>query len=865
MAVNYDPIPQTGGITSKAENGAPGRRSGNSNQALPPPGEDSATADGRGLIPSWAGGDEDELENAAQDDAEDAGDNDDDGEGGYFDQKPTNEEFLQMVREASQQSAFYSNQVNKRAWERAYMAYRQQHFIGSKYSKNEFKNRSRLFIPKTRSAVRKDIAAVSASLFSTIDTIAVEPGNEADQQQRGGAAVLKELVNYRTDRSNGKAAMPWFLTALGARQTSLFTGFCVSKQSWKLELRRKGEETFTDDEDGGAEKVRDVWVPHIDRPDCQLIPPENCTIDPACDWTNPAQDSAYFIIRWPMRLDEIKRRQNDPRRPWNKDITDQELRSCGEGMRAEASAVRRSRDQGLDRYDEGQTGQNFDIIWVWESFIRTAGNDWTFFSAGEKFMLTEPALVEDVYPEQDGERPITLGYGNFEAFCVFPQAAVESWQMLQQEANDVRNLTLDAFKQNVMPVTKVVRGRQIDLDQIRRRGEGGSIMVGKADDVTWERPPDVPQAAQTIRQLLDTEFDDLAGQQNYGSVQTNNALGQTLGGLKLAAGAANAVQELDIRVWNETWAERVLAQIVKLEQYYESDQIVLGLCGEKAQLFQKHGVNEITDELLENSVTVRVSIGLGSGDPQQRLAKFVSAGQAAMPFVQLDPRFKSGELTIDGEAVLAETFGGVGYRDGGKRFIKKGAPQNNPMLQPEVDDKIASAGLKKAQAKKAIMDALSNAAKVGIALKDQELQQAAQLFGFHLDHVEQVGRATEMGHGHGLALAAAKNAAQGLNPDGTPMQPPGAAGAPGEGGGPPQAGAAPAAPQGDVGQGNTGLSPEDLSRQGVPAADAGQQQAQDAAAQQQATEKALKPKSRKVTITGRGADGRANQFHVEEA
>jgi hypothetical protein len=62
---------------------------------------------------------------------------------------------------------------------------------------------------------------------------------------------------------------------------------------------------------------------------------------------------------------------------------------------------------------------------------------------------------------------------------------------------------------------------------------------------------------------------------------------------------------------------------------YESDPIMLGICGDKAKLLQKHGISEISDELLENSVTIRVNVGLGAGDPQQRLAKFQSAVQVA--------------------------------------------------------------------------------------------------------------------------------------------------------------------------------------------------------------------------------------------
>jgi hypothetical protein len=52
---------------------------------------------------------------------------------------------------------------------------------------------------------------------------------------------------------------------------------------------------------------------------------------------------------------------------------------------------------------------------------------------------------------------------------------------------------LDATKQNVMPITKVRRGRQIDLDQVKRRAPRAPRSWSDKDDVTWENPPQVPQ------------------------------------------------------------------------------------------------------------------------------------------------------------------------------------------------------------------------------------------------------------------------------------------------------------------------------------------------------------------------------------
>jgi hypothetical protein len=698
-----------------------------------------------------------------------------------FDEKPSDADFLRMVREADTQALHYVNQVNRASWERSYHAYHQEHFSQSKYKSSDYKNRSRFFIPKTRTAMRKDMAATAASLFGSIDAVNCMAGNEADPIQRASAAVLKELVNYRTDRASGKASMAWFHTAMGARQTSLLTGICMSKQYWKLELKRAGTEDY-DDEEAGEKLTRDVFEPDIDRPECDLMPPENFTIDPAADWRNPAQDAAYVTLKYPMRIDEIRRKQRDPRNPWN-ELPESVLKTGDEGQQMQMQSIRRAREQGLDRFDESQTARTFGIYWVWENFIRVAGEDWCFFSIGDKALLTDPKPVAEVYPEQGGERPLVMGYGALEAFRIFPMSNVESWRMLQQESNDIRNLSLDALKQNIMPVTKVVRGKNVDLEQLKRRGQGSAVMVQDKDDVTWEQTPTFPQQVVAMTQKLDIEFDDLSGQQNYGTVQDNNALGKTLGGLKLAAGAANAVQEFDIRIWIETWVEPVLSQIVKLEQFYESDQTVLELCGERAKLFQKFGIDQITDEMLEQSIAVRVNAGLGAGDPQQRLAKFQSAVQVAMPLLQLSPDFAAQKVVMDWEAVMEEVFGAAGYRDGGKRFVKKGEGQQpNPTMQPQIDKLKSETEKNKALAKKAILDALSNAAKVGIAIEDLELDKAIGLFDLHHRHVDQIGQALDKGFQHAHDLNDRRNAAAGLNPDGSPMQPPEGASPTGGGG-----------------------------------------------------------------------------------
>src|ERR1043166_9237221 len=167
-------------------------------------------------------------------------------------------DYLHLITIAEQQANLYVQQVNRRAWSRSYRAFHNEHFAGSKYGHRDWANRSKIFRPKTRSAVRKDDASVAASLFGTVDAITCSAGDEADPGQRAAAALMQELINYRTDRTSGRAAIPWFLTAMGARQDAQIAGICASKQYWKLELRKSQDE------------LGPVYVPDVDRPDIRF-------------------------------------------------------------------------------------------------------------------------------------------------------------------------------------------------------------------------------------------------------------------------------------------------------------------------------------------------------------------------------------------------------------------------------------------------------------------------------------------------------------------------------------------------------------------------------------------------------------------
>jgi hypothetical protein len=666
-------------------------------------------------------------------------------------------DYLKLMREARQRGQTYYSENLQGPIDTNYRAFRNKHFAGSKYWSTDYSNRSKLFRPKTRSAVRKANAGAISALFSSTDAVKCSAGDDSNPLQVANAALTQELFNYRTDRTSGQAAIPWFRICGGAHQDALLQSACISKQYWKLELRPMGQEPDIDEmtgepllDEAGAPKMVEVYRPFIDRPDVMLFPLENIIIDPAANWLSPIQSAAFFMAKVPMSIDEVMQMQHHPLNPW-KPLTEAQLRSGGAVSDFAGTNARRQRE-GNDRLDNRFTGtRSFEIVWVYEVFIRWRGEDICFWAAGDQHYLTDPKPVHEVYPEQGGERPYTFGVINLESHRLFPMSPVESWQQGQVEINDFANLTLDVAKLSVAPVTKVKRGQNVDLGALSRRGPQSQILVNNVDDVTWDKAPGPDAAVFQIQNQLSVDFDDQAGQFNSGSVQTNRSLNETVGGLRLISGAANAVSEFDLRVWIETWTEPTIGQIVKLLQYYEDDQTILALCGGRAKLFEKFGISEINDALMQAQVKVRVDAGVGNADPEQKLAKLQTGLNILMPLFAGSPQVASGELTVDLKAIADEVFGLCGQRDGADKFIKTGAPKGPPptaglemaKLQSEIDKNQATA-------KATIMSGLAQIAKADLGDKKLEAEQANALIDAHL-------RAVDMGHQHGRALA---NAAQ---------------------------------------------------------------------------------------------------------
>ncbi len=585
-------------------------------------------------------------------------------------------DWLQIAKDSFSSSSSYFDANYRKTMERNIALFQSRHPSGSKYNSDAFKKRSRLFRPKTKSVVRKNEAAAAAAFFANVDVVSIEPENDNDPAQVASAALMSEIINYRLQKT-----IPWYLLLIGALQEAQVISIVASYQYWNYkEKPTQSYEALTDDMgqpmvDAQGQPYYQVTEGHKvlkDEPCIELIPIENARFDPGANWTDVVGTSPYFIRMVPMYVDDVrqmmKTADSKTGRPKWKEYSEDVIRTA----MVDYDTIRQQRnDKKEDPLAQNDAPMKaFEIVWCHENFVRLGGEEVVYWTLGTQHMLTDPVPLEEAYFH--GERPIVIGCAVLEAHKPMPDSLVSIGSELQKEANDITNQRMDNVRLVLNKRWIVKRNQQVDIESLMRNTAGGVTMVNDPDqDVKEINFPDVTSSAYQEQDRLNLDFDELTGNFSQGSVQTNRQLNETVGGMQLAAGGANQMTEYLLRTFVETWVEKVLRQLVKLEQAYETDEVILGLAGDKAQLQQKYGIDQITDDLLNQSLTTTVNVGMGATDPHQKLSKFSFALQTYSQAVTNIP-------DADPEAIRREVFGLAGYKDG-SRFFKP--PEDPKMMQ----------------------------------------------------------------------------------------------------------------------------------------------------------------------------------------
>lgn len=622
--------------------------------------------------------------------------------------------WLRRARAAYRDSTDYLDQSIRSSWERSLNHFRNQHGPGSKYYAPEYAKRSKTFRPKTRAAIRNHEATIAQALFSTRDLLSITPQDEDNPESALSAKIHQALVQYRLEHS-----IPWFLTAIGAYQDTHNYGVCISRQHWAYrtvehksyepEVDENGDHVY--DEEGNLLGYENIDKEVIeDRPRIDLIAPDNFRFDQNADWRNPIEDSPFLIELIPMYAIDVRQAARTPAHdgaPQWIEYTLAQICSAG-ARRQENDSTRRARE-GENRADtaDNTSVREHKLVWVHRNIIRDdRGVDMVFYTLGENLLLSDPVPLKQETPLG---RDYAIGMAVVETHRNYPAGTNELGAPLQEEINDVANQRSDNVKLVLNKRYFYKRQKQgaLDIGALMRNVPGGAVACDDPNtDVKVIDTNDVTGSSYQENDRLNIELDELLGTFSQASVQNSRNMNETVGGMSLASQSANGVQELTIRTFIETWVEPVLRHLVKLEAKYETDSTVLALAGKKANMGLKYGVSEVTDELLDQSLVVKVNVGMGSTNPAQKIQKLQLALNMAAQLPTISQRLNEDEIA-------KEVFGYAGYNDGA-RFLVPADQVEAPEPQPDPNVVVAEI---RAQVERERMQAQGEKEAMALALE----------------------------------------------------------------------------------------------------------------------------------------------------
>lgn len=598
---------------------------------------------------------------------------------------------IDRARQIYQASTNYldSNLTNK--WEENLAHFNNEHSSSSRFSRSNYK-RSRVFRPKTRANIKNQEANMAAAAFSTKELVDIQPKVKSNPEQIVSAKITKSLLEHRLSTK-----LPWFLTVMGAYQDTKNYGVCITHQYWSY----KEDTDIVPAFDSNNDPILDVdpetgeavpmgverTIVRDDSLHCDNIPPENFRFDPMCDWRDPVKTSPYLVYMQPVYVNEALELMETVDPKTNKPMWTKYSMAEILATRRQNYDRTRSAREGRERIDpaDEQSGNGYTTVWAHMNIIRVNGDDLVYWTMGTDLLLTEPEKLIDLYPHLlAGERPFTLGFANIETHKNYPAGDNQLAGPLQLEINEVANQRMDNVKLALNKRYYVRRGGQVDLDALVRNVPGGGVMMNDPDkDIKTVETRDVTGSSYREQEMLSQEMDELVGGFNPTGGQQPGRPPQSNGIAEMQAGSAGAVQDYSIRIFMETWMEPALRQMVQLIQMYETDQTLLAIAAEEAELYTRYGKDEVTDVMLQQELTVNVNVGIGNTDPVKRVEKLVFGVTKAAELPGMIDRMKS-------PAVADEIFGSLGYKDSSRFFMNdeefaKDMEENPPGPPPEIE------------------------------------------------------------------------------------------------------------------------------------------------------------------------------------
>jgi hypothetical protein len=548
-------------------------------------------------------------------------------------------EWLARARSAFRSSTSYVDGNWRKAWEDSLRAFNNMHPSDSKYNAPAYEKRSRLYRPKVRAIIRKNEAAAAAAFFSNLDVVSVSANDQSDKAQLISSEVMKNLLQYRLTKT-----IPWYQTVLGGIQDAQTVGVVCAHIHWLYDE-----------------------VQNVDKPQIDLIPIENIRFDPAASWINVVDTSPYFIHMIPMHAMDIRAKMDSGE--W-KELP---VNLASASSNFDSTRIARNANKEDPQSADTRALGDYEIAWVHRHIHRKGAIEYEFYTLGEYGLLTDPTPLKDVVFH--GRRPYVIGSCILETHKAMPSSVPTLARGLADEVNEIANQRIDNVKFALNKKWFAKRGVDVDLSGLVRNVPGGVVLmndpINDVREISW---PDVTQSSYLEQQGLDMSMDELLGNFNPAAIMMAGASNAPARNMTMLNQSNGTLVEYLIRTYVETFVQPVLRHLVLLEQKYETDRTILAIAAKNSDLFQRFGMDEVTDELLNQEITLTVNVGMGATDPTQKLQKFLTAMNM---FASMLRNPVPGVNMVE---VGKEIFGHLGYQDG-SRFFTTDNPDMEAMQQ----------------------------------------------------------------------------------------------------------------------------------------------------------------------------------------
>lgn len=457
--------------------------------------------------------------------------------------------------------------IREEKWKDYYKKYRS-------YTQPVPDNRSNLFIPYSYSIVETVMPRIIETMFAVRPYIGLIP-LRADQENK--AQTIEKLIDYQlTQRIRIKhiAAM-WVKDAL-------IYGTGILKVGWKVEQRTSvvaepladfgeeiGELWGSDLVEGLTDEVEQL-VTVYDDPVVDNVDLFDFYVDPSA---RNIDEAAYCIHREYINIDDIKENSGEDRiydaAEVNKLI--QELK--GDKVN-DLEAYGEQHDTGVfDRLSsvgyEGapMTSDKIEVLEYWtnDRVIVVAGQRAVIRNEKNPYRLGKKPFVRIV------DVPIT---GEF-----YGIGEIEPIADLQDELNTKRNQRVDNVSMIINRMWKVLRGANLDFNQLRSRS-GGVVEVDDMADIEPIEFPHITGDAYHEDEQIRSDIDMTAGVHDYtrgGSPDRR----ETATTASILSEAANERFKLKVTLMEDLGLRRLGEWLVALNQQFIDEERVISINGAK--------------------------------------------------------------------------------------------------------------------------------------------------------------------------------------------------------------------------------------------------------------------------------------------